>query len=102
VFLPNEKDSIIMPDESYSLKLLQHVRDESHRFAITFHRDLRGKKMVKSILDDIKGIGTVRKKELIEKFGSIGNLKELSLEQLITKAQLPKKVAEDLFSKLHS
>jgi excinuclease ABC subunit C len=102
VFLPNEKDSIIMPDESYSLKLLQHVRDESHRFAITFHRDLRGKKMVKSLLDDIKGIGSVRKKDLIEKFGSVGNLKELSLEDLITKAQLPKKVAEDLFNKLHS
>lgn len=102
VFLPNEKDSIIMPEESYSLKLLQHVRDESHRFAITFHRDLRGKKMVKSLLDDIKGIGKIRKKELIEKFGSIGTLKEFTLEELILKTGLPKKVAQDLFEKLHN
>ena len=100
VFLPNKKDALNIPESSFALKLLQNVRDESHRFAITFHRDLRSKSMVKSIFDEIKGIGSKRKKYLMEVFSSINDMKELTIEDLIKKGKLPEKVAIELHSKI--
>ncbi|MFN8671618.1 MAG: excinuclease ABC subunit UvrC [Candidatus Sericytochromatia bacterium] len=100
VFLPNQKEPINIPENSYALKLLQNVRDESHRFAITFHRDLRGKSMTKSFLDDIKGIGKERKKYLLDVFETMGNIKNASIEELIKKGKLPEKVAKELHEKL--
>jgi len=100
VFLPNESEAIIIPEDSLALKLLQFVRDESHRFAITFHRSLRTKAMLSSILDNIDGIGTKRKKFLLETFSSIETLNQTSLEDLVLIGKLPQKVAENLFNKL--
>ena len=102
VFVPGQKQPIILPENSFALKLIQHVRDEAHRFAITFHRSLRAKSMVKSFLDDVPGIGATRRKKLIEKFGSLENLYDLSLEEIMNKGELPKNVAEKLFKKLSS
>lgn len=101
VFLPNTKDPINIPEKSFALKLLKHVRDESHRFAITFHRSLRSKSMIKSLLDDVAGIGDKRKKHLIDVFGSVSTLKESSIKDLVEKGKLPEKVAVELYNKLN-
>ena len=101
VILPNEKEPLILPINSYAIKLLQNIRDEAHRFAITFHRKLRSKGMKKSLLDDINGIGKARKKKLISEFGSIENMAKAKFEDLINKGKLPEKVAKNLYNKLN-
>lgn len=102
VFIPESKFPIILKDNSFALKLLQHVRDESHRFSITFHRDLRNKQMTKSVLDEISGIGKVRKKKLIEEFGSVKKISEASLNDLIEKGKLPNNIAQEVYQKFES
>jgi excinuclease ABC subunit C len=82
VFLPNVKDPIFLRHTSPVLFLLQRIRDEAHRFAITFHRKQRSKKAIKTVLIDIPGIGPVKSKILLKTFGSIKGLKEASLEDL--------------------
>lgn len=84
IFLPNIKDPILLRHNSPVLFLLQQIRDEAHRRAITFQRKRRGKKLIKSTLDDIKGIGPAKRKLLLNHFGSIKKLKEASLEELKT------------------
>ncbi|MBC7475431.1 MAG: excinuclease ABC subunit UvrC [Candidatus Sericytochromatia bacterium] len=99
VFIPDSKTPIILKDNSYALILLQQVRDEAHRFAIDFHRKLRGQKMTKSFLDDISGIGSVRKKKLMETFGSMDKISKASLNDLVNIGKLPKNIAEELHTK---
>ena len=82
VWLPDEHEPLILPRSSEGLYLLQRVRDESHRFAITFHRKRRGKAMTSSVLDDIDGLGQVRAKALLKHFGSMKALKAASIEEL--------------------
>lgn len=100
VFVPGESESIIIDRGEESLYLLQRVRDEAHRFAITYHRQLRGRSMVDSILDDVSGIGPGRKKALLKEFGSVKRLREASQDDLAT--VIPGNVAEELFNALHS
>ena len=71
-----------MPKSDYCLRLLQRIRDEAHRFAITYHRTLRGKRALSSILDDIKGLGKVKKLALIEHFKDLGGIISATQEQL--------------------
>lgn len=99
VFVPESKHPIILKDNSFALKLIQHVRDEAHRFAINFHRNLRNKQMTKSILDEISGIGSVRKKKLIEVFGSVKKISEATLNELIEKGKLPNNIAQEVYEK---
>jgi excinuclease ABC subunit C len=82
VFLPNNSDPELIPKTSSGLKLLQQVRDEAHRFAITFHRARRSKRTIKSELTDIKGIGTSIAKKLLETFGSLEGIKKSNFEEL--------------------
>ena len=82
VFTPNSKYSIMLPKTSSSLKLIQHLRDEAHRFAITFNRQLRSKRAIKSELLEIKGIGKATSQKLIERFGSVKGIKEASISDL--------------------
>lgn len=84
---------------SQEFYLLQRIQDEVHRFAITFHRQLRGKNAFTSILDDVKGIGEVRKRSLLKHFGSIKKLKKATMEQL-TAVGIPRNVAVELLEKL--
>lgn len=100
VFVPGETESIIIDRGEESLYLLQRVRDEAHRFAITYHRQLRARSMVDSILDDVSGIGPGRKKALLKEFGSVKRLREASQDELA--AVVPDRVAEELFNALHS
>lgn len=82
VFFPGEHDSIIIPKTSSSLKLLQRVRDEAHRFAITYHRDKRSKRTIASELDDIPGVGPRTREKLIKHFGSVKKIREAFVEDL--------------------
>lgn len=88
----NNTEKIISLDSNV-MKLITRIQDEVHRFAISYHRTLRNKRVLKSILDDIPNIGTVRKKELLKKFGSIENIKKASVEQLLETPSMDKKSA---------
>ncbi len=88
-------EKIILPKDSQSLHLLQRIRDEAHRFAIIYHRQLMSKKTKKSVLDEIYGLGPKRKKILLSHFGSVGKIKEASLEEL-TSVVKNKKIAHNL------
>lgn len=82
VWVPSEPDPIIMPRNSEGLYLLQRVRDEAHRFAIAYHRSKRSKRMTASALDSVPGLGEHRRKALVTHFGSIGRLKEATIDQI--------------------
>ena len=75
VFVPGQADPIRIPRTSEALYLLQRIRDEAHRFAITYHRQLRGKRMTASVLDDIPGLGPARKKRLVKELGGVNAVK---------------------------
>ena len=89
---------VVLPSGSPSLYLVKHVRDEAHRSAITFHRELRDKGMVASILDDVPGLGPKRRKQLLKHFGSVKRMREASLEEIEAVPGIPKQVAEDLYA----
>ena len=76
---------------------MKQVRDEAHRFAITFHRELRGKGMTASILDGVAGLGPVRKKALLKAFKSFKNLKSATLEEIKESRCVPEEVAEEVY-----
>ncbi|TQL68135.1 excinuclease ABC subunit C [Nocardioides albertanoniae] len=86
VWVPDEEDPVILPRSSEGLYLLQRIRDEAHRFAISHHRGRRSKSMVESMLDDVPGLGEVRRKTLLKHFGSLKKLREASAEEI---AQVP-------------
>ena len=92
IFKSYESDPYLFEREDETLKILQRLRDEAHRFGITHHRKLRSKRNIKSALDDIDGIGPKRKKELIKKFGTIGNIRNATMEELME--VIPEKIAE--------
>lgn len=83
VFKARENISYIFPENSESLKILQRLRDEAHRFGITYHRNLRKKRVISSELDEIQGIGPKRKKDLLKRFKSVKRIKEATLEELL-------------------
>jgi excinuclease ABC subunit C len=100
VYLPGRPEPIQIPRDAEALYLLQQVRDEAHRFAITYHRNLRSKSMVDSILDDVSGIGPKRKRDLLKHFGSLKKMRAASEEDLTV--VVPEHVAADLYSALHT
>jgi excinuclease ABC subunit C len=101
VYVPGLSDPIRIPRQSEALYMLQRLRDESHRFAITFHRELRGKRMTTSALDGIPGLGETRKKRLTKELGGVKAVKTASLETLKDLSWLPDAVAEAVYAKLH-
>jgi excinuclease ABC subunit C len=82
VWVPSEPDPVIMPRNSDGLYLLQRVRDEAHRFAISYHRSKRSKRMTASALDSVRGLGEHRRKALVTHFGSVARLKDASVEEI--------------------
>ncbi len=82
VWVPGEVDPVILPRTSESLYLLQRIRDEAHRFAITFHRSKRSRRMTASALDSVRGLGETRRTALVMHFGSVANLKKASVEEI--------------------
>ncbi|SVA61625.1 uncharacterized protein METZ01_LOCUS114479 [marine metagenome] len=96
IFLPDAAEPVIMPRNSQGLFLLQRARDEAHRFAVTFHRNLRGKSSVKSALDLVPGIGPKRRKMLIRSFGSVKGIREASEDQIAAAPGMTAKVARQI------
>jgi excinuclease ABC subunit C len=96
IYIYGRKNPIMFSKNSEALFLLMRIRDEAHRFAITFHKKLRGKRALISELDGVPGIGAMRKKELIKHFGSISKIKEGSVDEIASVAGLNKKLAEEL------
>ncbi len=82
LFVPDEDEPIVLPRGSEALYLVQRIRDEAHRFAITFHRQVRGKTAIASALDSIQGVGPKRKKALLKKFGSVKAIREADVEDI--------------------
>jgi excinuclease ABC subunit C len=101
VYLPGEADPVRLPRQSEALYLLQRIRDEAHRFAITYHRELRGKRMTVSVLDGIPGLGEVRRKRLVKELGGVNAVKQATLEELQALPWLPNTVAHAIHDKVH-
>jgi excinuclease ABC subunit C len=101
IFVPGQADPIRIPRQSEALYMLQRLRDEAHRFAITYHRQLRGKRMTVSVLDGIKGLGETRKKRLLKELGGIKAVKQAPLEDLLSLTWLPDTVGRAVFAKVH-
>ncbi|MDI6817152.1 MAG: excinuclease ABC subunit UvrC [Actinomycetota bacterium] len=102
VFMPGQPDSLILDRSSEALKLLQRMRDEAHRYAIAYHRKLRGKAMVESTLDKIPGVGENRKRLLLTHFGAPGVIADAALEELKSIPGLPDIIAERVHRHFHS
>jgi excinuclease ABC subunit C len=94
IFVPGDDEPIILPRSSEALYLVQRVRDEAHRFAITFHRQVRGKSAITSALDTIPGIGPKRKKALLKKFGSVRAIREAGIDEIASTVGFTRALAE--------
>ena len=100
VFVTGQREPVVIPRNSEALYMLQRLRDESHRFAVEYHRKLRGKRMTESVLDGIPGLGEKRKNRLLEEYGSLKRVKESTLKELNEIKWLPEKVAGEVAKKL--
>ncbi len=101
-FLPGRKNPVVLRRGSAALFLLERLRDEAHRFAITHHRKVRGKAQLKSSLSDIPGVGPKRQKALLKYFGSLKKIKAAGLDELHAMPGLSKQVAEEIYRRLGS
>jgi excinuclease ABC subunit C len=101
VYVPGSGEPIEVPRGSEALFMLQRIRDEAHRFANTFHRELRGKRMTASSLDGIPGLGETRKKRLVQAMGGVNAVKRASLDDLKALSWLPEAVAEAVHARFH-
>jgi excinuclease ABC subunit C len=101
VFVPGMADPVRVPRRSEALYLLQRLRDEAHRFAIAYHRQLRGKRMTRSVLDDIAGLGPARRKRLTKELGGVAGVRAASLDDLRALSWLPDNVAVAVYAKVH-
>ena len=96
-----QNEEIIFPPKSEAFRLITRIQDEAHRFAIEYHRELRGKASVHSILDEINGIGPKRRKALMKYFKDIAKIKDASVEELCQVEGITKNVAEEIFAFFH-
>lgn len=101
VYLPGRDEPVRLPRDSAALKLLKRIRDEAHRFAVHYHRHIREKRTLASLLDSVPGIGSKRKKALLQRFGSLEGLRRATLEDLLSVPGLPQATAELLYKALH-
>ena len=101
VFVPGRSDPVDIPRGSEALFMLQRIRDEAHRFANTFHAERRSKRMTRSNLDGIAGLGETRRKRLVKELGGVAAVKQASLEQLRSLPWLPDKVAAAVHERFH-
>ena len=101
IWLPGREESIILDRRSPALHLIQGIRDEAHRFAITYHRSLRGKAQTHSSLEDIPGIGPARRRALLQYFGSIKRMKEAEIDDLLKVKGMTRPAAETVYQALH-
>ena len=98
IFIPSKKESIILPNNSLVLNLFKQIRDEAHRFAVRLHKKQREKRVSKSTLENIRGIGPATRNKLFKKFGGIEGIKNASLQEIsdIVGNNLAHKIKEEL------
>ncbi len=101
IFYPKNPDPLVLPRNSVALRLLQEVRDEAHRFGNSFHRKLRDKSMIHSQLDEVKGVGKVRRKALLKHFKTIDDIKKASVEELCEVDKVDQPTAEKVYGYFH-
>jgi excinuclease ABC subunit C len=101
VYIPGRSEPVEIPRGSEALFMLQRIRDEAHRFANTFHRERRSKRMTVSALDGIPGLGEVRQKKLLKALGGVNAVKRAELDELTSLGFLPDTVAEAVYAKFH-
>jgi excinuclease ABC subunit C len=94
LFVPGRSESILLAPKSQGLYLVQRIRDEAHRFAITYHRKVRGRRALASAFDDIAGIGPARRQALLRRFGSVRRIRESSVEELAETPGITRELAE--------
>ena len=94
LFVKDVSEPIVLPRTSQALYLVQRIRDEAHRFAITYHRNVRQKAGISSALDAVPGIGPKRKRELLRKFGSVARIREASLDDIAATPGFTRALAE--------
>ena len=94
LFLPGRPDPVILPERSQGLFMVQRIRDEAHRFAVTYHQQLRAKKAVRSVLDDVQGVGPAKKRALLRTFGSVRGMRDASEADLAAVAGIGPALAE--------
>lgn len=102
IWVPGDDEPVILPRTSQALFLLQQIRDEAHRFAITYHRQQRSKRMRSSVLDSVPGLGPQRRTDLVKHFGSVKKLKEASVDEIAAVKGFGPKLASVVFEHLHS
>jgi excinuclease ABC subunit C len=101
VYFPDRPDPLLIPRGSESLFVLQHLRDEAHRFAITYHREKRGRRALVSPLDDIPGVGPTRKRSLLKRFGSLAKLRQAGRDQIAETPGIGPELAQTIHDRLH-
>ncbi len=101
VYTPGKSDPLVLPKNSQALFLLQRIRDEVHRYSVTYHRQLRGKNATLSVLDTIPGIGQTRRRELLKFFGSVDRLKHASVDEIANAPAMNRRVAASVHKLLH-
>jgi len=102
VFLPGRKNPVVLKRNSTALFLLQRVRDEAHRFAITYHRQLRTKERLRSVLDSIPGVGPTRRRRLLRHFGSVQRIRNASVDELAAVPGISATLAAQIQDALHA
>ena len=102
VYLPGSSVPVRLPRQSEALYLLQRLRDEAHRFAISYHRTLRGKRMTVGALDGVAGLGPKRRSRLVEQFGGLGELRKATRDELMGLSWLPGAVGAAVYERLHT
>jgi excinuclease ABC subunit C len=102
VYEPGKPDPIRIPRASEALFVLQHLRDEAHRFAITYHREKRGRRALASPLDDVPGVGPTRKRSLLRRFGSLTRLRAADAEEIAATPGVGRALAEQIYERLHA
>ena len=100
VWLPHSHDPLILPRTSEGMYLLQRIRDEAHRFAITFHRSRRSKVMLESVLDEIEQLGHIRRAALLDRFGSVGAIRKASIAEIAATPGIGEKIASIIWNHL--
>src|SRR5688572_24542619 len=101
IFLPNLSTPLVLPTNSQALYLVQRLRDEAHRFAITYHRKLRAKAQVRSVLDDVAGVGPARKRALLRVFGSTKQMRSASVDEIASVPGISRTLAETIHAALN-
>jgi len=102
LFVPNRPDPIVLPRNAQGLYLVQRIRDEAHRFAVTYHQKVRARRAIRSILDDVAGVGPARKRALLRKFGSVRAMQEAPVEELAAVGGVGTALAERIKQALSS